>query len=891
MIAPLRVLWSRLRSFLRRDHLDRDFEDELAAHLELLTDDGRRRGLSEPAARREALLTLGPPASLREQHRDARGLPRVDALVQDTRYAFRMLRKTPGFTAIVVLTLALGIGANTALFSLVDNLLLRSLPVRDPDRLVHLQVFAADDTRREPAFRKPMVEFFDRAVFDAVRSRSEVFADVVGFRRLEERPEIAVDGAVELTRDVEQISANYFTSLGVSPILGRSPVASDGHVAMISARWWRDRFGGREDVLGRTLTVRGKSYAIVGVAPPRFHGFNLDISSDLWILPAADSLEMVARLQPGVTPDRARAAAHPILEEDVVKRFPREASVPKETEARALGQGHSRLRDQYKSALLALMALVALVLLTTCTNVGNLLMLRNAARRRELTVRAALGAGRARLVVQALVESTLVAAAGCIAGIFLARWGVSIVLSMLPLPAAPGALTFVADARVVGFAIGIAVLSAVVFGLGPAWRATDVDLTGALRASRGVTLPQRTRRLGRVLVACQVGLSVLLLVGAGLFVQTLRNLSLLDMGFSPDRLLQVRIDPRGAGYKEEQVPALNRLLLERLSAVPGVRMTTSVGDSLMQGSSTSMAIPIPGLERRNHEMWDALGVGPQFFETMGIELVRGRTFTASDFAAEYVPPPVAHGPGSREILDFVRRTGPYVINEAFAKQYFPNVDPLVTTSPIVGIVRDAKLLGVGRDVAPLMFLPSRRPRMGAIVARTAGEAETVTSAIREVIQTIHPRLLAGVNTVGDAMNRNIARERMVAAISGFFGILGLTLAAIGIFGVASSTVVQRRKELGIRRALGAGGWAVVRESLRETLAVVAIGLVAGAALAFVAVRLAASVIADLLYGLSATDTANFVLAIGVMLMAALVACTLPALRATRIDPLSVIRDE
>jgi hypothetical protein len=320
-------------------------------------------------------------------------------------------------------------------------------------------------------------------------------------------------------------------------------------------------------------------------------------------------------------------------------------------------------------------------------------------------------------------------------------------------------------------------------------------------------------------------------------------------------------------------------------------MTTSVGDSLMQGSSTSMAIPIPGLERRNHEMWDALGVGPQFFETMGIELVRGRTFTASDFAAEYVPPPVAHGPGSREILDFVRRTGPYVINEAFAKQYFPNVDPLVTTSPIVGIVRDAKLLGVGRDVAPLMFLPSRRPRMGAIVARTAGEAETVTSAIREVIQTIHPRLLAGVNTVGDAMNRNIARERMVAAISGFFGILGLTLAAIGIFGVASSTVVQRRKELGIRRALGAGGWAVVRESLRETLAVVAIGLVAGAALAFVAVRLAASVIADLLYGLSATDTANFVLAIGVMLMAALVACTLPALRATRIDPLSVIRDE
>jgi hypothetical protein len=276
---------------------------------------------------------------------------------------------------------------------------------------------------------------------------------------------------------------------------------------------------------------------------------------------------------------------------------------------------------------------------------------------------------------------------------------------------------------------------------------------------------------------------------------------------------------------------------------------------------------------------------------MGIEPVRGRTFAASDFLGNYVPPPVVSGPGSRKIIDFIRRTGPYVINEAFAKQYFPNADPLVTTSPIVGIVRNAKLLGVGPEIAPLMFLPARSPRMEAIIVRTAGEAGVITSAIRDAIQAVHPRLLVGVTTVGEAMNRNIAKERMVAAISAFFGVLGLALACIGIFGVASSTVASRAKELGIRRALGAGGWSVIRESLRETLLVVALGITAGGVAAFVAVRLTASLIADLLYGLTATDARNLVAAVAVMIVAALAACALPALRATRVDPLVAIRDE
>ena len=555
MTSPFRLLWSRLRSLVSKDRLDREFDDELATHLELLIDDARRRGLSESDARREALLKLGRPASLREQHRDARGFPLVDALVQDCRYAVRMLWKSPAFTVVVTLTLALGIGANTALFSLVDNLLLRSLPIREPDRLVQLQI---DQIRDPGGRRKPWWEF-RRPAFDAVRAQNQVFDAVVGFGRFEDRPTIAVDGAEEPFREVEQVSENFFTGLGVSPVIGRSPDASDGNVAVISTRWWRARFGGREDVIGRALTINGKKLHDRRRRPaavPRIR--------DRPFLGCLD----LAHLQRAETDCPPAAGCHARAGTGGGASNPPSVPCSSGIERFSLSQCRPRrwlwARDSpscavsTKALCSALMGLVTLVLLTTCTNVGNLIMLRNAARQRELTVRAALGAGRSRLLLQSLVETTLLAAAGCIAGLFLARSGVSIILSMLPLPVVPGGLEFHTDARVVGFATGVSALSALFFGLGPAWRGTDVDLTGALRSSQGVSAPIRTRLLGRVLVACQVGLSVLLLVGAGLFVQTLRNLSRLDMGFRPERLLQVSIDAtrdphRSAGRYQRRV--------------------------------------------------------------------------------------------------------------------------------------------------------------------------------------------------------------------------------------------------------------------------------------------------------------------------------------------------
>jgi predicted permease len=577
---------------------------------------------------------------------------------------------------------------------------------------------------------------------------------------------------------------------------------------------------------------------------------------------------------------------HAYFRQYILQRF-RDAFPPDqavETELVPAGKGLSQLRGQYQGALLSLMALVTIVLFTTCTNVGNLLTLRSTARRRELTVRAALGAGRSRLVLQHLVESSLLAVLGCVLGLAFAGWGVSIILSMLPLPAIPQSLAFHLDARILTFAAAVSLLSALLFGLAPAWRATDVDLSGSLRTSQTTTPAKSARRLGRVLVACQVGLSVLLLVGAGLFVQTLRNLSRLDLGFRTDHLLQVSIDTRFAGYgarnqsggdepadREGEVGAVYRLLRERISEIGGVQSVSGARNALMRRSLSRMAIRLPGLDRSRGDNWDSAEVGPDFFETMGIPVVRGRTFNAADF----------------------QRRGVYVVNETFARQFYPGEDILTRSPAIIGVVPDVRIFDVRSEVRPMMYEMSRPEpdRVNSLLVRVVGDPDAIAPAIRQAVVGVNPRLFVGIRTMQDDVERDIARERMVATISAFFSVLGLLLASIGIFGVASYSVAQRTKELAIRRALGAGRWSVIRESLREASMVFALGLVAGTLAAVALVRLTASAIADLLYGLTATDTANVAVAVAVMITVALAACVLPAHRATTIDPLSGLREE
>jgi predicted permease len=476
------------------------------------------------------------------------------------------------------------------------------------------------------------------------------------------------------------------------------------------------------------------------------------------------------------------------------------------------------------------------------------------------------------------VESLVLAGLGGALALLLARWGVSALLAMLPLSAPPEALAFRADARVLAFAAGAALVSALLFGLAPAWRAAHGDLTMVLRASPGKGASRRARRLGRWLVACQVGLAVLLLVGAGLFVQTLRNLARLDLGFDPDRLLQVSVDTRGAGYGRGQVGPLQARLLERVSAIPGVQSVSVIRNPVMQSAAMRSRITLPGRTLVPEDAWNGANVGPGFFETMGIRVIRGRAFTAADFAR-----------GRRLVA----------VTESWARTYWPGQDPIgarIGDAPqyeIVGVVADTRIVDLRTDARPTMyFMTAADPdRFNALEVRASGDVDLVARAVQAEISRIDPRLLIGARTMQQEIHRTLSKERLVAATSAGFSLLGLVLSSVGIFGVAASAVAQRTTELGIRMALGAGRWAVIREALRETLWIFGGGLAAGVVAAIVIVRLTAALVGDLLFGLSATDTATVAGAGLLMLLVAAAACLLPARRAVSIDPLAAIRDQ
>jgi predicted permease len=776
------------------------------------------------------------------------------------------------FTTFATLSLALGIGASTVLFSLVDGLLLRTLAVRAPDRLVVVQ-----PTISRLGIHKAFT-LGTAPALEALRARTDVFSEVVGFEPLH-RPVIAIDGAIEPSRPIDRVSDNFFADLGVTPLLGRVPSPGEDGVALIGEAWWRARFAASTGTLGRSLTIGDRSYTIIGITPSRFRGLSLDSGADAWIVsPAPARLQVLARLAPGMSAERARSVAEALFQHLARTEA---GSVGRDDDMHIVlvpaGRGLSLLREQYERPLVALSGLVLLVLVMTCTNVGNLLVLRHAARRRELAIRVALGAGRARLLLMYLVESLLLAALGGALALALAGWGVSGVLAMLPVEAAPDALTFRAGPRVLAFAAGVSLFSALLFGLAPAWRAAQGDTTTVLRSSAGKGPTQGSRRLGRWLVGGQVALSVLLLVPAGLFVQTLRNLSRVDVGFQVDGLLQVSLDTRGAGYGPGQVGPLQARLLDRVAAIPGVRAVSVIRNGVMHSAGTRSRLTLPGRTLPPDEAWNGAEVGPGFFETMAIPVRRGRTFGAADFAQ-----------GRRVV----------VVTEAWARRYFPRADPIgaqIGEAPrheIVGVVADSRIFDVRTDAGPTMFFvaPPEPDRFSALEARIAGDMDAVARAIQKEIHRINPRLIIGVRPMRQEMDRSVAKERLVAAISASFGLLGLLLASVGIFGVAASTVSRRTPELGIRMALGAGRWTVVRDALRETTLVVAAGLGAGIAAAAMAVRLGAALVGDLLFGLSATDAATVVGAALVMLIVGTAACALPARRAASIDPLAAIRE-
>ena len=824
---------------------------------------------------------------------------------RDVRHAARALRKNPGFALVVVLTLGLGIGANAAIFSLMDQVLLRRLPVRSPGELILLNGPGAFQGRTFNAmtFSYPMYKDF--------RDGNEVFTGLMA--RFPMAMTIVWQGQAERVSG-DLVSGNYFEVLGVRPAAGRLFNAADDRtpgahpVAVLSHGFWTRRFGGDPSVLGQTLVVNGHPLTVVGVSGRGFQGLDVGNSSDVMVpmmmkpqmTPSWNDLDnrrsrwlnVIGRLKPGVTADQAKVQLDVLyrqINEQEVQQIPnasesfRKRFVDKRLEVLPAGRGLSDLRQQFSTALVVLMCMVGVVLLIACANVANLLLARATSRQKEIALRLALGAGRGRLVRQQLAESLLLATSGAIVGLVLARWTGSLLLAALPGTRAGQSLSAAADWRVVAFTLLLALVTALAFGIVPALHATRSAVTSALKEEAGsVAGGGRQARLRRGLVVGQVALSMLLLAGAGLFARSLYNLRTLDPGFEVESLLTFSIDPSLSGYTEDRTLSLYERMEQELAAVPGVRGVSGSVMGALTGNGWSMTVRVDGYAQKEGEDMNpgVDAVGPRYFETMGIPLASGREFTEKDTRGA---PRVA------------------IINETMAKYFFNGTNPLgrrfgfgrdaASTIEIVGVAKDVRSQGL-RDVPPrFIYVPYRQSdelTSLTFYVRAVGDPGAAVGLLRQAVQRLDPNLpLYDVRTMTAQVGESLFVERMVAALSVAFGALATLLAAVGLYGVMSYAVARRTREIGIRMALGAERGRVLWLVLREVAMLAGVGVVAGLVGAFYLTRRVESQ----LFGLSPNDPATLVGAVLLLLAVALLAGFVPARRATTIDPMVALRTE
>jgi predicted permease len=826
-------------------------------------------------------------------------------MLQDVRYAVRTLLKAPAFTIVVVLTLALGIGANTAIFSLTDQVLLRLLPVRDPERLVVLDGPGAFQGRtfNNGTFSFPMYRDF--------RDRNTVFDGVIA--RFPTPLTLMTSGQAERVSS-ELVTGNYFDVLGVRALIGRTFTPDDdkvpgGHpVVVLSHNYWSRRFGADPAMLNRTITLNGLPMTIVGVTPPGFYGITVGDNPDVMVpvmmkaqmTPTWDDLlnrrsrwlTVMARLKDGVSRDQAEAAMNVVYrqinEQELLEiKGPsqsfKQRFTTKHLFLRPGQKGRSDLRNQFSTPILVLMAMVGVVLLIACANVANLLLARGAARQKEVAIRFALGAGRAAIVRQRLIESVLLAAAGAALGIAFAWWTGALLLEALPFDQAARTLSAAPDARVAGFALAAAALTALLFGLAPALQSTRPRLTATLKdASGSVTGGAGHARFRKGLVVAQVGLSVLLLAGAALFARSLYNLQSLDPGFDAEQLLSFSIDPSLNGYPRARAVTLFERMQSELQTLAQVRSAAPSVTPFLTDSQWSSTIKVEGYTAKEGENMspNVDAVGPGFFATMGQALVAGREFTARDTMGA---PKVA------------------IVNETMAKFFFPNESPIghrigwartgTIDVEIVGVVKDTKGTTLREEPTRYVYTPfMQEDELGAMTfyVRGRGDAAVLGAAVRDAAQRVDPNLpIYEMKTMNTVVSESLFIERLVASLSVAFGALATLLAAIGLYGVMSYSVARRTREIGIRMALGAERRSVLWLVLREVALMVGLGVAAGVPLALALSR----VVQAQLFALSAHDPLALAGAAVLLALVALVAGYLPARRATRVDPMLALRYE
>jgi putative ABC transport system permease protein len=865
-------------------------------------------------------------------------------LFGDIRYAIRGLSRSPLFTAVALVSIALGIGANTAIFTLVDEVLVRALPVKQPEQLVlfrgsrnHYGSNSGGDMLSFPMyedFRNSFVDGGDAASMPRVSqpvpnpaATPKIFSGL--FARRAMAMVVGIDGQSERVPG-ELVSGTYFHVLGIGAAIGRVITPEDDRerhaspVAVLSYDYWRNRFGADPTIVGKMLTVQNRTLTIIGVSQPGFDGVDIGYVPNIRV-PVTMKAEMTpnwddmdnrrsrwvnvfGRLKPGVTQDQALALLQPyfhgVLEQEVLAAafkdttsYTREQFLKGTMSLLPASQGRSPIRQQLSQPLWMLLGIVGGVLLIACANVASLLIARATARQKEIAVRLALGASRARIVGQLLVESAVLAMLGGLLGLAVASWTTRFLLGFIPTTDTPHVITAALNYRVLAYNFALALATGLVFGLVPALRSTKPNLAPTLKDQAGAVIGGGVR-LRKTLVVAQVTISILLLVGAGLFIRTLQNLRALDLGLRAERTVSFNIAPTASGYTSERVPPLYKTLSARLQAEPGVQSVAFARMGLLEGNEWDSSMTVEGYRKTESEDIDPYcnSIGPGYFKAMGIPVLAGREFDLRDEGAKPRPADDVYdgtGNGYRHAI----------VNDSFAKKYFGDRSPIGrhigfgsnpgTPMPIeiVGVVRDSKYTGVRDEIPLTVFFPMLEERVPSSIimyVRTTVDPSAAFSAIRRNMRDLDATVpVYNLRTLEHQIDTSLVVERFVATLSAAFGLLATLLAVVGLYGVMAFTVARRTREIGVRMALGALRSDVVWLVMREVLTLVGTGVVLGLVAAFAASR----VIRAQLYGVAPSDPITIVAAAAVLAGAALAAGYIPAFRATRINPVRALRYE